>query len=296
MSQHYIPAFYLRMFSMNPKDRQSRQKVFCLNKRKEISKEKIDEICTFDGYNTEEQEEALSKLESKMATALRNIVYSDGIEDSNPLDILLVKQLTALLITNTLQFRTNFSEAEMILVSKILGDEYSKYVQHANPISGRLNIMAKCTEKVYEELIHYSEARLYFDEEVFITSDSPVMFDTPDFQYIIDFQDIHAEPILGKSSGELEGLRQYYEIERIRIPASRLYIPLSRNTLFILSQDKEELEDMVNEKPYFTVTAEELNLFNLRIYGGCNKHAFSSSKELLEKFKDLVSFSSETNS
>ena len=62
MSQHYIPEFYLRMFSINPKDRQSRQKVFCLNKHKEISKEKIDDICTFDGYNTEEQEEALSKL------------------------------------------------------------------------------------------------------------------------------------------------------------------------------------------------------------------------------------------
>ena len=128
---------------------------------------------------------------------------------------------------------------------------------------------------------------------MFITSDSPVVFDTPDFQYIIDYHDIHAEPILGKSSGELEGLRQYYEIERIRVPASRLYLPLSRNTLFILSQDKEELEDMMKEKPHFT--AEELNLFNLRIYGGCDKHAFSSSKELLENFKDLVSFSNETN-
>ena len=76
----------------------------------------------------------------------------------------------------------------------------------------------------------------------FITSNSPVFFhakeDSPE-DYIIDFARIDPTPALDENTNKISGLNLSYKIERIRIPASVLYVPLSSKTLLMFIDTKK---------------------------------------------------------
>ena len=212
---HHIPQFYIRMFSCNPKASKKKQEVFCLTKTKNIHREKIKKVGTYPGYNTEQQEDFLSGIENDLALALRRVVGSE----SDNYDISLMKLLASLLVTGSLKFRRSYSESECMLLSKILrniyrdlGWDYQGDNFHPNnPVSGRFEQTLLCAGKLYEELDRYYDWKLLrADEDIFITSDFPVLFYTYGLyagepEYIIDFREARTKPILNPSTRELEG-------------------------------------------------------------------------------------------
>ena len=220
VNHHYIPQFYLRMFSCNPKSSKSKREIYCMTMGKDISKERIKNVCTYPAFNTEEQEDILSTIENELAPPLRDLVESQTIKDNSEY---MVKKLTSLLIAGSLRFRGVYSQMEDALMYNMLGDDYEKYFTQEYRIQGRLGLTLLCAEKIHEELDdNYQTILLTSKEDSFITSDSPVVFHAKEVSqedYIIDFIDLEPAPVLDENTKKLSSLRLSYKIKKIRIPA-----------------------------------------------------------------------------
>lgn len=298
-NHHHTSQFYIRMFSCNPKASKSKQEVFYLTKTKRIFRDRIKRICVYPGYYTEAQETILSRMENDLAPALRRVVM--GQNDSN--DIFLMKELAALLVAGSLKFRKNYAETEKMLTSKILGKVHKDFgldykdddLRHANPISGRFNQTLLCAEKLYEEVENYHSLLLRANEDVFITSDSPVLLYTcgnnaEELEYIMDISEARPQSVRNTVTGELE-VTLSTQIKRIRIPSGVIYFPLSRNTLLILF----DVTMFPSERLKLCSNKMEVNHLNAHIFGQCDRYAFASSERLLQQCAGIMSHTSLCN-
>ena len=288
VNHHYIPQFYLRMFSCNPKASKSKREIYCMTIGKDISKERIKNVCTYPAFNTEEQENILSAIENELAPPLRALVESHTFKDNSRY---MMKKLTSLLIAGSLRFRGVYSQMEDALGYDMLGDNYEKYFTQEYRIQGRLRATLLCAKKIHEELNDNYPIMLLLTSKIdsFITSDSPVVFHAKEVSredYIIDFIDIEPAVFLNENTKELffEGLS--YKIKRIRIPASVLYVPLSSKTLLILIDNKKLHYEGVPNRAM--VSAQEINHLNTHVLGRCMEDVFASSESLLQQCRGIV--------
>ena len=285
VNHHYIPQFYLRMFSCNPRASKSKQEVYCLTTDKDIYRERIKNVCTYPAFNTEEQEDVLSAIESEIALYLRNVVKSRIIDDDRAY---MMRKLTSLLIAGTLNFRGVYSQIEDELVQ--LGDDFEKYFTREYRILGGLGLTLLCAEKICEELNNNYPTMILGTTKIdsFVTSDSPVVFHAKeDYRedYIVDFADITPALVSDKNTKEVS-LKLSYKIERIRIPASVLYVPLSSRDLLILIDNKKLQYEIV---PYRLMVSEyEINHLNKHVFGRCMSCIFASSESLLQQCKGVT--------
>ena len=123
----------------------------------------------------------------------------------------------------------------------------------------------------------------------FITSDSPVVFHAKEphqDDYIIDFTDINPTPALDENTNKISGLNLSYKIERIRIPASVLYVPLSSRTLLILIDNKKLQYEIVSGQQM--ASEQEINHLNKHIFGRCMLGVLACSESLLQQYKEVV--------
>ena len=286
VNHHYIPQFYLRMFSCNPKASKSKQEIFYLSPGKDIDKAQIKNVCTYPQFNTEEQENTLSAIESELALSLRDLVESQTFTDDNRY---MMKKLTSLLIAGSLRFRAVYSQMEDELIQ--LGDDFEKYFTREYRIQGGLGLTLLCAQKILEELIDNYQTMLLLTAKInsFITSDSPVFFhakeDSPE-DYIIDFTEIDLTPALDDNSNKIPGLNLSYKIERIRLPASVLYVPLSSKTLLILIDNKKLQFEIVSGQQ--VVSERDINHLNKHIFGRCMLGVLACSESLLQQCKEVV--------
>ena len=173
-----------------------------------------------------------------------------------------------------------------------LGDDFEKYFTREYRIQGRLDYTLLCTQKIHEELEDNYQTMFLLTAKYdsFITSDSPVFFhakeDSPE-DYIIDFTRIDPTPALDEDTNKISGLNLSYKIERIRIPASVLYVPLSSKTLLMFI-DTKKLHYGIDPDQQLMVSDHEINRFNKHIFGRCNSYAFASSEDLLQQCKGIV--------
>ncbi len=286
-NHHYIPQFYLRMFSCNPKASKSRQEIYCLTmKGKNISKERIKDVCSYPVFNTEAQENRLSAIESELAPPLRDLVESQTFTDNSRY---VARTLTSLLIAGSLRFRAVYSQMEDELIQ--LGDDFEKYFTREYRIQGRLDYTLLCAKKIRKELEDNYQTMflLTANYNSFITSDSPVVFHAKEDRredYIIDFTDIEPILFLDENTKELFFRGLSYKIERIRISASVLYVPLSSKTLLMLIDTKKLHYGVAPDR--LMISEDEINRFNKHIFGRCNSYAFASSEYLLQHCKGIV--------
>ncbi len=172
-----------------------------------------------------------------------------------------------------------------------LGDDFEKYFTRECRIQGRLDYTLLCTRKIHEELNDNYQTMFLLTAKYdsFITSDSPVFFhakeDSPE-DYIIDFTRIAPTPALDENTNKISGLNLSYKIERIRIPASVLYVPLSSKTLLMFIDTKKLRYGIAPDRPM--IRKQEINRFNRHIFGRCNSYAFASSEDLLQQCKGVV--------
>ena len=287
LNHHYIPQFYLRMFSCNPKASKRKQEIYCLTMNgKNIAKERIKDVCTYPAFNTQEQESKLSAIEGELAPPLRGLVGSQTFTDNSRY---MMKKLTSLLIAGSLRFRRVYSEMEDTFVA--LEDDFEKYFIKEHRIQGRLGSTLSCAEKILEELNNNYQTMLLLTSKIdsFITSDSPVVFHAKESSredYIIDFTDIDPTPALDENTNKISGINLSYKIERIRIPASVLYVPLSSRNLLILIDDKKlQCKNVFGQQ---MVNGHEINRLNKRIFGRCMLGVLASSESLLQQYKGVV--------
>ena len=286
VNHHYIPQFYLRMFSCNPKASKSKQEIFYLCPGKDIDKAPIKNVCTYPEFYTEEQEKMLSRIESELALSLRGLVKSQTFTDNSRY---MMRRLTSLLIAGSLRFKWAYSQMEDALLA--LGDDFEKYFTREYRIKGGLRRTLLCAEKIHEELNSNYQTMLLCTSKIdsFITSDSPVVFhakETHQEDYVIDFTDIDPTCALDENTKKISGLNLSYKIERIRIPASVLYVPLSSRTLLILIDNKKLQYEIVLGQQI--VSEHEINRLNKRIFGRCMLGALASSASLLQQYKGVV--------
>ena len=283
---HYIPQFYLRMFSCNPKASKSKQEIHCLTTGKDIYRKRIKKVCTFPAFNTQDQENIQSAIENELAPPLRDLVDSQIIKDNSEY---IVRKLASLLIAGTFRFRAIFSEMEDALLS--LGDDFEKYFTKEYRIQGRLEHTLLCAEKIHEELENNYPTMLLLTSktESFITSDNPVVFHAKEGSqedYIIDFADIAPTPIFDKNIEKDNYLILSYKIKRIRIPASVLYVPLSSRTLLMLIDNNKLRYGPVFDQ--LMVSGHEVNHLNKHVFGRCMERVFASSESLLQQCKGII--------
>ena len=172
-----------------------------------------------------------------------------------------------------------------------LGDDFEKYFTREYRIKGGLGRTLLCAEKIHEELNNNYQTMLLLTSKIdsFITSDSPVVFhakETHQEDYIIDFTDIAPTPALDENSNKISGLNLSYKIERIRIPAAVLYVPLSSRTLLILIDNKKLQFEIVSGRQM--VSEQEINHLNKHIFGRCMLGVLACSESLLQQCKGVV--------
>ena len=277
------------MFSCNPKASKSRREIYCLTmKGKDISKERIKDVCTYPAFNTQEQEKILSAIENELAPPLRDLVESQTFKDNSKY---AVRKLTSLLIAGSLRFRGVYSLMEDALL--LLGNDFEKYFTKEYRIQGRLDYTLLCAEKIHEELSDNYQTMLLLTAKYdsFITSDSPVFFhakvDNRE-DYIIDFTEIEPTPFLDENTKNLSSIGLSYKVEKIRIPASVLYVPLSSKTLLVLIDDKKHHYEVVPNRQRLMISDQEINHFNKHTFGRCNSYVFASSEDLLQQCKGIA--------
>ena len=286
VNHHYIPQFYLRMFSSNPKASKSKREIYYLTTGKDIYRERIKKVCTFPAFNTQEQEDILSAIENELAPPLRDLVESQTFKDNSKY---VVRKLTSLLIAGTFRFRSVYSQMEDALIQ--LGDDFEKYFTKEYRIQGRLEFTLLCAEKIHEELNNNYPTMLLLTSKIdsFITSDNPVVFHAKEDSredYIIDFADISPAPVFDENTKELSSLKLFYHIKRIRIPASVLYVPLSSRTLLMLIDNTKLHYEIVSDRRM--VSEHEINHLNKHVFGRCMECVFASSESLLQQCKGIV--------
>ena len=233
---------------------------------KNIYRVKIKNVCTYPAFNTEEQEDALSAIESEIALYLRDVVKSRIIDNDRAY---MMRKLTSLLIAGTLRFRSVYSQIEDELAQ--LGDDFEKYFTREYRILGGLGLTLLCAEKICEELNNNYPTMILGTTKIdsFITSDNPVVFHAKEFyreDYIVDFTDITPALVSDKNTKEVS-LELSYKIERIRIPASVLYVPLSSRDLLILIDNKKLQYGIVPDR--LMVSEYEVNRLNKHVFGRC---------------------------
>ena len=286
VNHHYIPQFYLRMFSCNPKASKSKQKIYCMDmKEKNISKQRIKDVCTYPAFNTKAQEDRLSAIESELAPPLRDLVESRTVKENSAY---MMRKLTSLLIAGTLRFRSVYSQIEDELVQ--LGGDFEKYFTREYRILGGLGLTLLCAEKICEELNNNYPTMILGTTKIdsFITSDNPVVFHAKeDYRedYIVDFTDITPALVSDRNTKEVS-LKLSYKIERIRIPASVLYMPLSSRDLLILIDNKKLQYEIVPDR--LMVSEYGVNHLNKHVFGRCMSCVFASSESLLQQCKGIV--------
>lgn len=101
---------------------------------KNISKERIKDVCSYPAFNTQEQESRLSAIESELAPPLRDLVESQTVKENSAY---MMRKLTSLLIAGSLRFRAVYSQMEDELIQ--LGDDFEKYFTREFRIQGRLD-------------------------------------------------------------------------------------------------------------------------------------------------------------
>ena len=285
-NHHYIPQFYLRMFSRNPKISKSKQEIFYLIPGKDIDKALIKKVFTYPGYNTVKQENILSRIENELAPSLKDLVKSQTFANDSRY---MVKKLTSLLIAGSLRFRLVYSQMEDASIQ--LGDDFEKYFIKEHRIQGRLGTTLLCAEKIHEELDSNYQTMLLFTSKIdsFITSDNPVVFhakETSQEDYIIDFTDTAPTPVFDENTNKISGLELSYKIERIRIPAAVLYVPLSSRNLLVLIDDKKLQFEIVSGR--LIVSERDINHLNKHILGRCMLGVLACSESLLQQCKGVV--------
>jgi hypothetical protein len=292
LGPHFTPQFYLRMFSIDPKIRKSRQEIYRLGKDKSIRKYPVKDICTYPEYNTEEQDNIFSVIESEIAPALRkavNLHSTSYILDDN--DIYLLYKLTALLMSGSLRTRIFFENAEELILSKIFEGNEFPTINREQSISGRLDVTLLLMERILETLMDsYKAKTLHFKERSLITSDSPVYLVSTGEQhdFIIDF---------GESKTEYRGMskdkilfRLASEVKAVRITSECIHLPLSSNTLLSLIKNDISDDEFVKGLNVFYREG-AVNGFNAMLFGNCHNYALGHSEDVLRDCGGLINFS-----
>ena len=274
------------MFSCNPKASKSRKEIYSLTmKEKDISKERIKDVCTYPEFNTEDQEELLSTIENELAPPLRELVESQNVTDDSAY---MLRKLTSLLIAGSLRFRYVYSEMENKV---LLGDNNKKYSIEGFRIQGRLDYTLLCADKIQETLDNKYQTMFLFTakNESFITSDNPVFFHAKEDSredYIIDFTEIEPSPLYDENTKHISGIRYSYKVEKIRLPAAVLYVPLSSRTLLMLIDNNKLHYEAFFDR--LMVSVDEVNHFNNHVFGNCMECVYASSTSLLQQCKGIV--------
>ena len=302
---HYIPKFFLRQFSMNPKASKSKKKVYCLYKDGFICKKKVKDICKRRNYNIEDQETELSVIEGEISQTIRKIV--DNKNQSLKLshqELLMMYKLVALLITGPPKFRQSIVDFESELISEKMKDKFNTNfsIKRDRSMEGRLELTTVYLDKLTEKL---SESYLISittisDDQNLITSDLPLLFinkngNSGQSNVTVELGgkvEIYTEDIESEVS-LTEPLKFeahiHAGINEITVTSDMILLAISRKHLLVLSKPHMEWDatGVLNITIDFCrTTANDIDFYNDQVLASCHDYVIASNRCVLERCRN----------
>ena len=194
-NHHYVPRFYLRHFACDSGE----SRVFSMNQNNEIHENKISKICAKENYNTPQQEQEQSDLETKHSKILQDYIDTPNPETFNQSRDFV--ESVSFMMGNNIYIREGIAETFREMLLKTQGSGFDRDIPDISiniGYRGQLKSSIAFADCVFEEFQSWKFVYFKIDtsDRVFITSDNPVsMFNTDNafspWEMRIQLKDVH---------------------------------------------------------------------------------------------------------
>lgn len=296
-NHHYVSQFYYRNFASNPE----RSLVYAMNNEGNIINRprSIRRISFEEDYNTEEQEQEQSRLETRYAEILREF-----IETPNPGNSDLSRDFVSFvsfLMGNNVYIRERLDEGFSRMEFQIAGAPGNHNISTHRGHRGRFDWSEAFADAVYEEFCSWQFVRRETNGyKVFITSDDPVSILNPNdiripIQANITWRDpriinIGDEETPISDSIVSREVQLKMALESVSFPQDVIMIfPVTPSVCLLGFSNNTRHLRFMNRPP--SDNNDALAFMNLVTFSQCNKAVYSHSKELLKGTKiDMPKF------
>ena len=288
-NHHYVPRFYLRHFACDSGE----SRVFSMNQNNEIHENKISKICAKENYNTPQQEQAQSALETKHSKILQDFIDTPNPETFNQSHDFV--ESVSFMMGNNIYIREIIAKLLREILLRTQGSGFDGDISGISidiGYRGQLESSIGFADCVFEEFQSWKFVRLKVDgnDKVFITSDNPVsMFNTQNafdpWETSIRLKDVHInfgdESIPTSDGGVSSKCNINFTYDSVSFGQDVVMIfPVNPGVYLIAFSDSSTHARYIEEPKNNIRLACFLNLITL---SQCNKAVYSHRKLRLEE-------------
>ena len=284
---HYVPRFYLKNFACD----MGKSRIFSMNLKNNIHKNKISKICSQNNYNSPEQEFLQSRFERVFAGILKEV-----IESSSPPDIdlsLRFLKFVGFMLGNNIKKRKNLAESISLFELQMEGWHSNHKILIDKDHRSRFDLSLAFSNAFFNEFRNWNFIRREIGEKqkFFITSDDPVSIFNPEnllapthIVFDVEWKEAKVEnfgdPIILRGESGIKAEASFV-LEGISFQKDVMMIfPIAPTSCLIGFSDSNRYARFTES----TMNSDNINdLINTITFRYSNKSAYSPSKERLKE-------------
>ncbi len=283
-NHHYVPRFYLKNFAYD----EGKSRVFSMNLKNNIHKNKISQICSQNNYNSPEQEILQSRFEKVFADILKEVIESPMSPDID-LSLRFLK-FVGFMLGNNIKKRKNLAESISSFELQIEGLHNNHKILIDEDHRSRFDLSLAFSNAFFNEFRNWNFIRREIGnkQKVFITSDDPVSIFNPENLLAPTYIGIEWKEAKVENFGDTiifrgeRGIKAEasFTLERISFQKDVMMIfPMTPTSCLIGFSDNNRYARFT-ESP---MKSDNINdLINTITFRYSNKAAYSPSKERLK--------------
>ena len=290
-NHHYVSQFYYRNFASNPE----RSLVHAMDNEGNIINRprSIRKISFEEDYNTEEQEQEQSRLETIYAETLREF-----IETPNPGNSDLSRDFVnfvSFLMSNNIYIREKLDEGFSEMEFQIVGAPGDHNISTHTGYKGRFDWSEAFAEAVYEEFYNWQFVRRETNGyEVFITSDDPVSILNPeDVRIPITANITWRDPRIANISDERTQISDDQISREVQLKMTLERISFGQDVVVVFPVTPSlcliGFSDSDRHAKFLAIphrNDNHIGFMNLITFAHCNERVYSHRQELLQQTYD----------
>ena len=290
-NHHYVPRFYLRHFACDSGE----SRVFSMNQNNEIHENKISKICAKENYNTPQQEQAQSALETKHSKILQDFIDTPNPETFNQSHDFV--ESVSFMMGNNIYIREIIAKLLREILLRTQGSGFDGDISGISidiGYRGQLESSLAFADCVFEEFQSWKFVRHgpVNGEKVYITSDNPVSIFNHENVFApwetritlknINIDGTESRPVSdGRMSSNIK-INATFESVAFGQDVVMLF-PITPSVCLLGFSNNTRYLRFMNHTP--RDNNDILVFMNLITFSQCNKVVYSHSKELLEGTK-----------
>lgn len=288
---HYVSKLYYKNFAFN----EAQSLIYSMNKEGRILKrpKSIKLISFEEDYNTPEQEEEQSQLETWYAKILREFIETPNPSDSNLAHDFV--EFVCFLMGNNPYIRGKLNEGFGNMDLQIKDAPGDHYISMPKGHKGKFDWSLAFADAVFEEFLNWKFVRLETNGyKVFITSDNPVSIINPKDVRIPAMADVlWRDPKVVNFGNEDIPVSDGWMSRKMEVRMTLKSVDFGRDVIMIFPVTPSVcllgFSNNTRHLRYMNRTPRDNNdilaFMNLVAFGQCNKVVYSHSKELLKSTK-----------